>query len=176
MDLIDLYDRGTAWMKDRIAGATDQLDATTPCDEWKVRDVINHALHGHEIFQGAARGTPVGPPHGMPPELIEGDPVEQYERGRQDTIAAFKEPGVLEKTGPTLGIAFVDTMIHAWDIAKGTGQDTAMPDDLAQAAFGMIDGRLPPEGSGDLFKPAVAVPDDAPAQKKLLGLTGRDPN
>jgi uncharacterized protein (TIGR03086 family) len=175
MDLLDLYDRGTTWTKEKIAGAKAQLDVASPCEKWKVRDVVNHLLHGHEIFQGAARGAPAAPPPGMPPELVGDDPVEQYEQGRQATMAAFKEPGALEKAGPTFGIAFVDSLVHGWDIAKGTGQDTTMPDDLAQAAFQMIDGRLPPGGSGEFFKPAVEVADDANAQDKLLALTGREP-
>jgi hypothetical protein len=51
-----------------------------------------------------------------------------------------------------------------------------MPDDLASAAFSMIDGRLTDEQrKGGGFKPAVAVPASSSAQDKLVAYTGRQP-
>ena len=177
MDLFDLYERGTTWTKSKIEGATDKLDAQSACDEWNVRDVMNHIIDGTRIFaEGAKTGQVGGPPAGKPPEVIAGDPAKQWEEGRQKVMAAFKEPGAMDKGQFLFGIAFVDSLIHGWDIAKGTGQDTTMPDDLAQAGFQMLDGKLDPKGSGHAFKPAVNVPDDARAQDKLLALTGREPS
>src|SRR5712692_4953879 len=108
MDLFDLFDRGTTWTKTKITGAQDRLNVSTCCDDWTVRTVINHLIVGQEIFQGAARGKPAAPPEGPPPDVIGEDPAAQYEEGRQATMAAFREPGAVEKAGPTFGIAFVD--------------------------------------------------------------------
>lgn len=76
-----------------------------------------------------------------------------------------------------LGIAFCDQLIHGWDLAKATGQDTTMPEDLAAAAWGFLDGRLPDEarGPGRNFKVAVPVSDDASVQDKLIAYCGRQP-
>jgi uncharacterized protein (TIGR03086 family) len=174
MDPMDLFDRGSAWTKTKIAGAKGKLDAATPCEEWNVRALINHVLSGHEIFQGAAKGQPVAPPEGDPPDVMADDPVAQYEDARQATITAYREPGAIEKAGSTLGIAFVDNLVHGHDLAKATGQDTTMPPDLAEAAFGMISGRLD-AGRGTFFKPAVDVSDGASTQDKLLAYMGRKP-
>src|SRR5712692_7101143 len=108
MDLLDMYDRASTWTKSKIEGAKNSLDTATPCDEWNVRAVVNHLLHGQQVFQSAARGEKVGPPQGMPPELVGDDPVAQYDEARQATLDAYGEPGALEKAGPTLGIAVVD--------------------------------------------------------------------
>jgi uncharacterized protein (TIGR03086 family) len=174
MDPLDLFDRGSSWTKTKIAGAQDRLNISTCCDDWNVRAVINHLLAGQEIFQGAARGQPAAPPEGPPPNVIGEDPAAQYEEGRQATMAAYREPGAMEKAGATLGIAFVDNLVHGSDLARATGQDATMPADLAEAAFGMIDGRLG-DNRGNFFKQPVSVPADASAQDKLLGYLGREP-
>ena len=46
-------------------------------------------------------------------------------------LAAFVKPGVIQQSGPALGIALSDLLIHGWDLAKATGQDTTMPAGLA---------------------------------------------
>jgi hypothetical protein len=79
-------------------------------------------------------------------------------------LSAYRQPGVLEKSGMGLGIAFVDQMVHGWDLATATGQDAEMPDDLATSAFAMIDGQLTAERRGDAFKPPVDLGDGASAQ------------
>jgi uncharacterized protein (TIGR03086 family) len=175
MDLLDLFDRGSAWAGSKITGATGALDRSTPCEDWSVRDLVNHMLHGNQLFAGATTGGSAAPPTGRPPELIGDDPAAQYEEARRATLAAFREPGAIEKTGPLLGIAFVDQLVHGWDLAKATRQDTTMPDDLAQAAFAMLDGRLPDDQRGAFFKPATPVDEGASAQEKLLGYAGRGP-
>jgi hypothetical protein len=59
--------------------------------------------------------------------VLSADPVNDFNRSRTEMLAAFGESGVIEKTGPSLGIAFSDQLLHGWDLAKATGQDTAMP-------------------------------------------------
>jgi uncharacterized protein (TIGR03086 family) len=125
-----------------------------------VRALINDMLQAQQMSTGAARGEPAAPPLGMPLELVSDDPVAQYGKARRTTLQAYGEPGVMEKPGPTLGIAFVEQLVHGWDLAEATGQDPTMPDDLAQAAFQMIDGRMTDEQRGRFFEPAVPVPDD----------------
>lgn len=90
-------------------------------------------------------------------------------------MKAFGADGVLEKMGPSFGIAFVEQLVHGWDLAKATGQDTKMPKDLAEAAFQMVDGNMPPDQRGSFFKPEVKVGKDASAQEKLLAYSGRKP-
>jgi uncharacterized protein (TIGR03086 family) len=179
MDPLELYEKASDWTKSKIAGAKDQLDSKTACEEWSARDLINHLLGGKDVFVGATEGKPpTGPPTGMPPELLnEADPVEAFENTRQAVLAAFGKEGVLENPQMQMlaGIAFVDTLAHGWDLAKGTGQDTTMPPGLADAAIGAIGGRLTAESRGDAFKPEIQVADDASAQDKLIAYMGRQP-
>lgn len=176
MDLIDRYDRASAWAGSKIPAAADKLDAPTPCEGWDVRALLNHLIAGQEIFQSGARGEQVAPPAGMPPNVVGDDPAKQYEGARQATLDAFREPGAAEKAAMLMGIATTDQLVHGWDLAKATGQDGRMPEDLAESAYAMIDGNLPPERRGDFFGPAIEVAGDASAQDRLLAYLGRNPS
>jgi uncharacterized protein (TIGR03086 family) len=174
-DPLDLYERASNWTLEKVTGATDSLDQRTPCDEWDVRQLMNHMLDTQKFFLGRARGEALSPPSPQPPELLGDDPVADFERGRDAMLRAFGEKGVLEKTGPSLGIAFCDQLLHGWDLAKATSQEATMPDGLAVAAYDVIDGRLTADRRKNAFKPEIAVGPHASAQEKLLAYTGRNP-
>lgn len=187
MDILDLFDRATAWTATKVAEAQDQLDAQTPCEEWTVKRLVDHLLFVQQMFASGPAGGTIAPPTGPPPELVGDDPAGQYEEARKATIHAYSQPGTLEGTVKgssgdvpamqVLGIAFCDQLIHGWDIAKATGQDATMPEDLAAVAWQLLDGRISDEarGPGKNFRAAVPVPDDASTQDKLVAYCGRTP-
>jgi uncharacterized protein (TIGR03086 family) len=176
LDLLDLYERSSAWTLSKVAGATNQLDAGTPCDEWDVRTLLNHMLDTQRYFVTAARGEQASPPASPPPELLGDDPIADFERARTETVDVFGEPGVIERTGPSLGIAFSDQLLHGWDLARATEQDATMPDGLPEAAYDMIHGRFTEAQRKGVFKPEVKLDRKASAQETLLAYTGRDPD
>lgn len=96
-------------------------------------------------------------------------------KARADVIETFGQDGIIEKTGPSLGIAFADQLLHGWDLACATNQDTTMPDGLAEVACGLIHGAFTEEQRNGVFKPAIEVGDDVTAQQRLLAFTGRQP-
>jgi uncharacterized protein (TIGR03086 family) len=172
-DLLDLYGRASTWALTKVAGAADKLDAQTPCDDWDVRQLMNHMLDTANYFSGSARGDDVSLPSPDPPELLGDDPVADFERAREETLDAFGVDGVIERTGPSLGIAFSDQLLHGWDLATATGQDATMPEDLPAVAYEMIHGRFTDEQRKGVFKPEIEVADDSSAQERLLAYTGR---
>jgi uncharacterized protein (TIGR03086 family) len=176
MDLLDLYERASSWAATKVTGAAPKLDAATPCDEWDVRMLMNHMLDTQRYFASAARGANASPPSPTPPELISDDPVGDFDRARAEILRIYGEPGVIEKTGPSLGIAFSDQLLHGWDLAKATAQDATMPEGLPEAAYQMIHGRFTDEQRKGVFKPEVDVASSSSAQDKLLAYTGRDPS
>ena len=71
------------------------------------------------------------------------------------------------------GIAFMEHLTHAWDLAKATGQDTTLPDELVKECaetVAAMDEMLRMPG---VCGPAVTVGDDASAQYKLIAFMGR---
>lgn len=175
-DLLDLYERASGWTVGIVKGATSKLDAATPCDEWDARTLMNHMLETQRYFLGAAHGADVSPPGQTPPELLGDDPVADFSHARSAMIETFREPGVIEKAGPSLGIAFADQLLHGWDLARATGQDATMPAGLPEAAYAAIHGQFTEEQRKGVFKPEIDVGSDASAQDRLLAYTGRNPS
>lgn len=151
----------------------DEWDTPTACGEWTVRDLVDHTLFWQCNLAGAL-GAEVTPDDGWPAI-------------KSAVSAALADPSVLEGTleaGPmegmpkhmVLGLATSDVLLHGWDLARAIGADDTLPDaavesvhmGLAQAPEEMV--RNP-----QVFGPAVEVPDDASAQDKLIGFTGRQP-
>ena len=174
-DLLDLYRRASDWTAEKVAGAQD-LEAATPCPDWRVRDLLNHMLDTQRYFAGAARGEDVSPPAPSPPSLLTDDPSADFEHGSANVIDAYAPDGVIERMGPSLGIAFSDQLLHGWDLATATKQDATMPDGLAEAAYDCIHGRFTDEQRTGVFGPEIPVGDDATPQQRLLAYTGRDPD
>jgi uncharacterized protein (TIGR03086 family) len=174
LDYLDLYGRGSDWAVAKVQGGASQLDAPTPCDDWNVRTLLNHMLQTQRFFIARARGeeTELTP---VPPPLISDDPARDFADARTEMLDAYGAPGVLDATGPMLGIAFSDLLLHACDLARATAQDDTMPAGLAEAAYNTIHGRFTDEQRVGTFAPEIPVEPDAPAQQRLLGYTGRQP-
>lgn len=173
-DLLDHYATASSWTAEKVAGVKD-LDAVTPCDGWTVRHLLNHMLDTQRYFTSAAKGEEASPPGPVPPPLISDDPARDFANGREELLAVYGKPGVAEKTGPALGIAFADQLLHGWDLARSTDQDAHMPEGLAEEALSCIHGQFTEEQRQGVFKPEITVPAGASPQERLLAYTGRVP-
>lgn len=174
-DLLDLYGRASDWTGSKVKGAGSKLDAPTTCAPWDVRTLLNHMLQTQRYFLGAARGDNAELSQD-PPDIISGEPSADFGHVREEMLDAYGAPGAIDKTGPTLGIAFSDQLIHGWDLAVSTGQDATMPEGLPDAAYAFIHGRFTDEQRRGVFDPEIAVSPDSSAQDKLLAYVGRDPS
>ncbi|MEY2473921.1 MAG: hypothetical protein QOK28_3250 [Actinomycetota bacterium] len=172
-EIVDLYRQAATWSIDKIDGATANLDAPTPCEKWDVRTLLNHMLETQQYFVASAQGREASPPSPEPPALISDNPAADFAAARDALVESYADPEVLEKRGFGIGVAFSDLLIHGWDVASATGQDTTMPDGLAQAAYDTIHGKFTDDQRKGLFHPEVDAADDADAQTKLLAYTGR---
>src|ERR1039457_1164656 len=109
-DLLDLYGRASDWTGTKVGGAALVLDASTICDGWNVRTLMNHMLDTQRYFVGKARGDDVALSQ-EPPDLFGDDPCSDFARARAEMLHTFGEPGAIDKTGPALGIAFSDQLL-----------------------------------------------------------------
>jgi uncharacterized protein (TIGR03086 family) len=71
------------------------------------------------------------------------------------------------------GHRFMDVLIHGWDVAKSTNQDTALPTDLVEACWTVLEPQIDMLAGSGAFGEMISVPEDAPTQTRLLGVLGR---
>src|SRR5205085_2355981 len=157
MEPLKLYERATQWTAELVRGATDQLDAPTPCEEWDVRTLISHIIDTQNYFAASARGEDASLPNPNPPDLVGADAAGAFDATRAETLRAFRAPADAEKAGMGMSIAFSDALLHGWDLATATGQDATMPDGLAEEAYEAIHGKFTDDQRKGIFKPEVAV-------------------
>jgi uncharacterized protein (TIGR03086 family) len=166
---------------ERVHGARD-WSAPAPVEGWTVRDVVAHLVEWLPAFvQG---GSDIEWPAGPSPAE---DPVgawDAHQRAVQEILDDPAKAGA-DFTNPHTGSMPLaqaidrfytsDVFLHTWDLARATGQDETLD---PEACAVMLAGMQPMEelirGSGQ-YGPAVAVPEDADAQTRLLGFIGRDP-
>jgi uncharacterized protein (TIGR03086 family) len=157
----------------------EQYDDKTPCDEWNVRDLLEHMIGAVAGLGNAAAGRPGGE------FTLAADPAEQFGAVSAETLAAWRRPGVLGTTiefgpGPMPGAALaninlIDTATHTWDLAKATGQDTTLPDDVAVPALEASRAFISPEIRRGRFAPKVEAPAGAGPTEQLVAYLGRTP-
>lgn len=187
MDLIDAYESSfKEW--DRLVHEVGerQWDDPTPCSDWNVRDLVNHLVGEHLWAPHLLKGETLAAVGDRFDGDVVGDaPVAVWEQAGSASRSAFHRKGALQGdvhvTGgrtPATEYAWqmtTDLTVHGWDLARGIGVRSRMPDELADAVYGHI---APQAGSwheAGIFDPPVPVPDDAVPQDRLVALLGRRP-
>lgn len=160
----------------------DQMTEPTPCTKWDVRAVLNHLIGENYMFATVLEGKPLPDLSNPLPDFAGIDPAGAFRASFTLATQAWRGPGALETIialpmGPTpaafgLGLHLMDTVVHGWDIASGTGQDTTLDPDLAATCLGIVRDMLQ-HGRPPVFAPEIPVPAGAPAGDQLLGLLGR---
>ena len=186
---IEVYEASVQQMLPIVAGVkTDQLSSPTPCSEWNVQALINHNLRVHAFVNTVLIGAPgdISQIFNVVNEPIPTEGAEAVFAANTDavlaTIKSMSMETVLETAfgpmpaGNYLMIPFVDLVVHKWDLAKATHQNSDLDSGLAEVCLNHLKrlfegGRLGPE----FFAPEVNVASSASIQDQLLGMTGRQP-
>jgi uncharacterized protein (TIGR03086 family) len=173
----------------------EQWAAPTPCPEWTVRDLVSHMVTSNHAFVRILSGAPARAPGSPAPDapasgladVPDRGLVEAYRDSAGALLAAFRQPGVLDRIhtvpiGPVPGIAalhlrITEVLVHGWDLARATGQHAQFPEDLAEQELAFSRRKLGDIPAGRTpFGPPQPVPDDAPAIDRLVALLGRNVN
>jgi len=168
-----------------VAGVkADQWTWPTPNEGWDVRALVNHIVTGNlwAAELGAGRTiAEVGTR--LDGDVLGEDPLGAYDASAAVAAATFEAPGALEAPcavsyGPVPGSVyaghrFIDVLIHGWDLAVATRQDTRMDPSLVEACFAVLEPQFDQLKASGAFGPEVAVPADADPQTRLLAMLGR---
>ena len=174
-----------------LTGVTD-LSLPTPCAGWDLRALLTHMTVQHRGFTAAARGRGSDPAVWCSPSPSP-DPVRAYAASAEQVLAAFAEPGVLDRSfalpeiapdrsfpGRTaVGFHLVDYLVHGWDVARTLGRPFTPDPSVAAAALPLA--RAVPTGAARLtpdaaFAPAREIPPGADPLTETLLLLGRCPS
>jgi uncharacterized protein (TIGR03086 family) len=184
-DIAELHARALTATGRIIEGvAADRWHAPTPCADWDAHGLVNHLVAGNLwAAELAAGGSIAGVGSRLDGDLLGDDPAAAYAASASAAAAAFRQPGALDAPcavsyGPVPGSVyaghrFLDVLVHGWDLAAATGQDSTLDPDLMEACREIIEPQLDAFRSAGAFAPPVAVGADAGAQTRFLAMLGR---
>ena len=158
--------------------AASAWQSESPCDGWTAIDIVRHVVETERDFLArfdisVATGD---------------DPVADWPTTCAAMRAVLRDPRMAARSydgyfGPTTIAETIDTfyaldlLVHAWDLARATGQRHNEALDAADIAHARS--ALAPMGdvvrSPGIFGPAIDVPTDASPQDSFLAWTGRHP-
>jgi uncharacterized protein (TIGR03086 family) len=75
-------------------------------------------------------------------------------------------------------VALDEIVLHAWDLARGTGQPYQQDPATLEACLAAMTAMYPPDNLDarkGIFEPPVPVLDDAPLVDRVVAYSGRDP-
>ena len=148
-----------------------------------MRALLDHILGGAVMYVAANDGLLVGEDGGA---IVGEDPSLAVAEVAAANLASWRQPGALEgeRTYPfgtfpaPAGLVsnIGEVALHAWDVAKATGQEAHLDPDVAALVLDLYT-HVPMDDlrAHGVYGPEIAVPDSAPVSDRLLGFLSRQP-
>ncbi|MEV4093519.1 TIGR03086 family metal-binding protein [Streptosporangium saharense] len=179
-------------LENSVAGVRDdEGDKVTPCSEWTVTQVIQHAA-GDQLAYAKVLGVGDGPAYDpfSPSGAVEGGAAALVKDAVGQAAAAWATVSDDSETVPTplphgdlptpvaAVMCALDAAVHAWDIAIATGQPSPLDDELAGHLLAAARGTVEPLRQWGAYAPVVEAadgPSSTPVVDDLLRYLGRVP-
>ena len=154
VDLPEVHARALEVTRRYVGGVdTPDWDKPSVCSEWNVRELVNHIVSGNLWVPELVGGKSIEDVGDrLDGDVLGADPVTAYESSEAVAAAAFRSPGAMDAPvavsyGPVPGSVycghrFLDVLIHGWDVAESTGQDTHA---RSRAGRGVLGGHRAPD-------------------------------
>ncbi|GAA2793058.1 TIGR03086 family metal-binding protein [Saccharopolyspora taberi] len=175
-----------------LEGVTDdQLTAPTPCENYRLGDLVDHIDGLTRAFTAAATKDhaetgdqqPTADARRLAPDWRTRIPTQlaalaeawRAPQAWQGTTRA----GGIDLPGEVAGLVALDELVlHGWDVARATGQPYDIDTPSLEGCMEFVSAMSTPDqldSREGLFGPIVPVPPDRPLLDRVLGLSGRDP-
>jgi uncharacterized protein (TIGR03086 family) len=160
----------------------------TPCAEWNVTQVLQHAALDQRAWGAAVGGTEMpGENPFAPSGELGAEPLAYADAALEATAPAWT--AISEGGGPVptplpsgpmppaaaAGAAALDAAIHAWDVAVATGQASPLTRELARALTPVARSIVEPLRQYGAYAQAIEAAPGADDAAALLGYLGRRP-
>jgi uncharacterized protein (TIGR03086 family) len=185
VDLPEIHARALDGTRLSIAGVRDdQWPQPSDCDGWTVRELVNHIVTGNYWAAELGSGFTIeAVGDRLDGDVLGTDPLRTYDDSALVAAAVFRAPGAMEAPcavsyGPVpgevyCGHRFIDVLIHGWDVASSTGQDTTLDPEFVEACVEVLEPQLDMLVGSGMFGTPLEVPEDASRQTRLLAMLGR---
>jgi uncharacterized protein (TIGR03086 family) len=165
------------------------LGLPTPCEQWNVTQVLQHASGDQLAYASQITGGP-GPTENPfePSGRLDGDAKTLLDDALQATAAAWRTVAQDDEDVLTplpqgrmparlaAGACALDAAVHAWDIALATGQPSPLRAPLARELLGVAENLVEPLRAYGVYAAALeAAPGDDDVAT-LLRYLGRRPD
>jgi uncharacterized protein (TIGR03086 family) len=187
-DLVELHRRCGRRFASLAAGVgSQQWHDRTPCSEWDVRALVHHLLYEQRwvppLFDGSTIEQ-VG--DRFEGNLLGGDATAWpglLALAIEDAHTAVAQPGAFDRTvhlsyGDASGREYVlqltaDLAIHAWDLARATGQDDTLDPGAVALLLPWTEANADLLAASGMFGTRIDTGTGAADDVRLLGLLGR---
>ncbi|WP_067481065.1 TIGR03086 family metal-binding protein [Actinomadura hibisca] len=165
----------------------EQAGEPTPCLSWDVRTLVGHVVDEVARFAAVTGGGEERHPPSTGPDGE--DWIDAYIDAAESLLKSWQRPGAFDGTvrlasgevpaAWTFGRQVTELVLHAWDIAKATGQPTDLDPELGRYALAWGRENLTPEHradetTGEHIGPEVPAPEDASLYEQIAAFGGRD--
>lgn len=173
---VELLGRALEYTQARLSGVRGGLlDRPTPCDGWRLSDLLVHMEDSLDAFTEAAGGQVM-----VHLTLTTEGRVAAIEEKACALLGAWARPspgdvlvGGLDLASPLLvATAALEVTVHGWDVGQAT-TPARIPSDLAVALLPVADLTVTPADRGVRFAAPVQVAPDAAEDVRLLAFLGR---
>jgi uncharacterized protein (TIGR03086 family) len=183
-DLSQVHARALAETRSIVAGIEAvQWNQPTPCSDWDVRGLANHVVAGNWWAAELANGRTIADVGDrLDGDILGDDPIGAYDRSAQAAADAFERPGAMDAPcavsyGPVPGSVYcghriIDVLIHGWDLARATGQNTDLDPELVDACLEIVRPQAAMLIASGAFGTEVSAASATP-QSELLAMLGR---
>jgi uncharacterized protein (TIGR03086 family) len=184
-DIANLHRQALDATRPLVAGVgANQWADPTPCDGWDVRTLVNHIVGGNFWAAELAGGKTIAEVGDrLDGDVLGNDPLATYNASAAAAAAAFEAPGAMEAPcavsyGPVPGSVyaghrFMDVLIHGWDLASATGQNTTLDPALVDACLEVVKPQVDTFKASGMFGSQVGASEGSSPQTLLLASLGR---
>ncbi|GLZ06894.1 TIGR03086 family protein [Actinomadura sp. NBRC 104412] len=163
----------------------DRWSSPSPCAGWSARDVTGHVIGGQYAIIALATGEEAPDADTEPGRFAAGDALLAWRTARKECDAALT-PEALRRPiafgglgelplGDFLGGYVLEPLVHAWDLARATGQPARLDPDLVHHAFATAQVVAADLRADGRLGPPLTPPPGATEQTRLLSFLGREP-
>jgi uncharacterized protein (TIGR03086 family) len=179
-DALELLERALSYARISLSTVGPDRSGPTPCAGWSLTDLLAHMDDGLDAFLEAAGGV-VRVPVGRSAPARPGADLELLQTKACDLLGVWsgRTPPRVEVGDRSLPAellvraAALEIAVHGWDVARATGADRHLPEDLAQALLPVAGLVVAPADRPERFGPARAPQAGTGASEALLGFLGR---